>query len=270
MKKDIKTDLIIDAERKDMNRGGENITKSENNNSQEDFKENEAESLVISDIELDDLVGEVLSMEMEGLDEEDNQDGSLTPEEIEAAAEKNLKLVHKAASLYAKDTTEHDEFFSVALIGYTKALQKYDKNISRFSTFAMKCMTNEMNQFLRKDKNHQSNVSTEKSIYENGEGGEFTMGDSLNAEDYGQKSCDEIVIINQDVQILLNSIEKLNAKEQFIIKNRFGVGGGGILTQSEVAEHLKTSQANISKMETMILAKLKKHMRGRMNSPEFE
>ena len=62
-------------------------------------------------------------------------------------------------------------------------------------------------------------------------------------------------------KLLLNAVNKLNNREQTIIRLRFGLDNdGNEMTQKEVAEKLGISQSYISRLEKKIMRQLKKEM----------
>ena len=61
-------------------------------------------------------------------------------------------------------------------------------------------------------------------------------------------------------QLLYSSLNKLNPREQYIMKLRFGLDGNEEKTQKEVAELLGISQSYISRIEKKILGRMKKDL----------
>lgn len=66
--------------------------------------------------------------------------------------QKDLNLIRKIAWSYVHTTgLEFEELFSVAALGYTKALNSFNPNKSCFSTWAWTNMSHELNDFLSKE-----------------------------------------------------------------------------------------------------------------------
>ena len=59
---------------------------------------------------------------------------------------------------------------------------------------------------------------------------------------------------------MYSSLNKLNPREQYIMKLRFGLDGNEEKTQKEVAEMLGISQSYISRIEKKILGRMKKDL----------
>ena len=59
-------------------------------------------------------------------------------------------------------------------------------------------------------------------------------------------------------ELLKKSLQNLTAREQKIMRMRFGLDGGEEMTQKDVADSLGISQSYISRLEKKIIAKLKK------------
>lgn len=66
----------------------------------------------------------------------------------------DLNLIRKIAWSYARTTTgiEFDELFSIAAIGYSKALNTHDPEQSCFSTWTWINMTRQLNDFISSQK----------------------------------------------------------------------------------------------------------------------
>ena len=92
--------------------------------------------------------------------------------------EDNMKLVYLIVS---KDypTYIHDEdIISTGLLGLCKAAEKFDESKGKFSTYAGRCIRNEINQEFIRRKPHASVVSLDGII-----GEDTTLGDMIVGED---------------------------------------------------------------------------------------
>ena len=61
-------------------------------------------------------------------------------------------------------------------------------------------------------------------------------------------------------QLLCCALSRLTAREQRIMKMRYGLEGGREMTQKEVADQLGISQSYISRLEKRILSRLQNEM----------
>lgn len=190
----------------------------------------------------------------------------LTTEEKNRCAEENMQLIHYAASRFKNYPVSHDELFSIALVGFTNALEHFqnDKN-TKFSTFAMKCMNNEILHSLRSETKHIKNsILSGTAIYTDNAGNSLTVEDTISTEMSNDGSVEDKILLSEDHGILMTILETLTEKEQEIITRRYGINCTPE-TQSQIAESLDMSQANISKIEQGILKKLYTRMRGRVS-----
>ena len=90
-------------------------------------------------------------------------------------------------------------------------------------------------------------ISTDKN------GNELELEDILSDDSDMAEEC----ALNNVIEITMKTIDSvLTEEEKFIIKSRFGIQCEQ-MTQSQIAEMINMSQANISKKEKGIIQKLK-------------
>ena len=121
--------------------------------------------------------------------------------------EDNLNLVYNIVHKYF-DYGNKEDFISEGYIGLIKAADKYDKAKQiRFSTFACRCIYNEISRYLCVQnydcrKANTDTISMDSTIYDNNK--KLTFKDLLEyEEDYSVAN----------VNYLLNLIDKLNVKD---------------------------------------------------------
>jgi RNA polymerase sporulation-specific sigma factor len=189
--------------------------------------------------------------------------GSLSTEEKDILAAKNIPLIHSIVKRFANTGIEYSELLSAGLVGYAKGLQTFmkGKNV-KFSTYAYRCIKNEILYFLRREKRHKDNdVSLSKPMSTDKNGNVMTVDSTISTEDMGARSVEEEIEMNETVKIMLEVIDTyLTPTEALIIKSRYGVGGVKPKTQKEIADEIGMSQANVSKLEKGISDKIKKIM----------
>ena len=190
----------------------------------------------------------------------DNDDLKLTKEERETYTEENLGLVKFVAKKFSNTGIEEDELVSVALEGYTKALNKYRKNKkTKFTTYAHKCMFNEILAYLRKEKKWGENVTSLNAPISSDKNGNVLDLEKIIKDD-GEKQLDEVVI-DKDISVLIvEALDVLNDMERYITMHRFGICGKEEKTQKAIAAELDISQAYVSKLEKDCLTKMKKYI----------
>lgn len=194
----------------------------------------------------------------------------LTPEEKNKLAEENFNIIHYVAKSFSNTGLGHDELVSIGSVGFVKALNTYtEKKGAKFSTYAVVCVRNEILHFLRKEKKHVDNtVLSGNTVYSDGEGGVLTIEDTLSNEMNDEAFVEDVILLNEDIEILMNAIRKLPKRDQFIIINRYGIGGRKVMTQEEIGKTLGMSQANVSKLEQNIIKELNSLLKGKIDIEE--
>lgn len=211
------------------------------------------------DIDIDELEDDNLDEIITG-DIIDEESLYLTYEEKEELAEKDEKLVQYMAKRFINTGISEDELIGIAYEGYVKALNMYKKNKkTKFSTYACKCMGNEILCFLRKEKKWTDNVTSMHAPI-----GVDKNGNALDLEkvlkEESSKALDDMVISKDIDALILESLSVLNETEKIITIYRFGLGGVEEKTQKTIAQELGISQAYVSKLEKDCLVKIKKYI----------
>lgn len=212
----------------------------------------------------------------------------------------NLKLVLAMVQRFAHRTDNMDDLFQIGCVGLIKAIENFDlKHEVRFSTYAVPMIMGEMRRYLRdnqmirvsrqlKDMAYHALKIKEELIQKHGcepSNAELASalgvsekeidecfeavgtvlsifepvynddGDALYLLDQIQDEKDEIDHLMQ-MMSLKDSMKSLTAKEAEIIKKRYY----DERTQTEIAEELGISQAQVSRIEKSALSALKKNM----------
>lgn len=191
----------------------------------------------------------------------------LTTEEKNQIAEENYPLIFYVVKLFQTAGISYDELVSISMVGYAKALNAFDteRNV-KFSTYAINCMRNEILFFLRKEKGHLKNDISMNLVLSTDKNGNFlSLEETVSGIDYNENTLEEDVLISDDVKLLNLAITHLTPKEQYILTYRYGLNGGVVKTQREIADHIGMSQANVSKLEKNILDKVRRILRDRYN-----
>ena len=180
--------------------------------------------------------------------------------------EHNLRLVAYIVKKHYSDSREQDDLVSIGTIGLIRAVETFkpDKQIT-FSTYATKCIDNQIKMYFRKIKHRQSEVYLDAPIEEDKEGNQLTIADI-----FKDMACvaDE-VDLRIDLQKLYRYInESLDEREKLILCKRYGLNctTGHVesaMTQREVAEKLGISRSYVSRIEKKALQKLAKRFEER-------
>ena len=178
------------------------------------------------------------------------------PEAKNILIERNLRLVAHVVKKYQGLDEDMDDLISIGTIGLIKAISTFDaKKSVRLSTYAARCIDNELLMMLRTKKKYAKEVSLYEPIGTDKEGNEINLLDIMEApsvdiiEDYSTR---------QDVLHLLACLKKaLSPKEYQVICRRYGLFGEEELTQREIAQELSISRSYVSRIEKNALQKLK-------------
>ena len=172
--------------------------------------------------------------------------------------EHNLRLVVYIAKKFENTGIGLEDLTSIGTIGLIKAIHTYktDKNI-KLATYASRCIENEILMQIRKSSNRRLEISMDEPLNTDWDGNELLLSDVLGTdEDTVYKNIEA----SEDSKIIKEAINKLNKREQTIIKMRFGLDGKEEKTQKEVADILGISQSYISRLEKKIIKRLKKEI----------
>lgn len=170
--------------------------------------------------------------------------------------EHNLRLVAHIVKKYYTATNEQDDLVSVGTIGLIKAVDTFDANKGiRLSSYAARCIENEILMFFRNCKKFAQDVSMNEPIDTDKDGNALVLMDVMATED--------LIVEELDTKIQLEKMyryieEVLSEREKIIVKLRYGIGGKAPLTQREVASRLNISRSYVSRIEKKALKTLKK------------
>lgn len=170
----------------------------------------------------------------------------------------NLRLVAHIVKKYS-GSGEADDLLSVGSIGLIKAINsfEYDKG-TQLSTYAARCIENEILMLLRVNKKHKNVMSLQETLGEENSENDVELINMIPSNDEDLFVTVEDNILNDKVLKIINN--KLPKREAEIIKLRYGVNGQTAYTQREVANKLNISRSYISRLETKALNTIKKEI----------
>ncbi len=169
----------------------------------------------------------------------------------------NMRLVAHVTKKYAISEEESEELISIGTIGLIKAVSSFKHDFgSRFATYAIRCIENEILMYYRIRKKERYDVSLFEPIGSDKEGNQIQLLDVIEGSEFDVlKEIEK----NEDINKLMKNIDTiLDSRELFIIKSRYGVMGQRKLTQNQIAETLGISRSYVSRIEKKALEKLKK------------
>ena len=172
--------------------------------------------------------------------------------------ERNLRLVVYIARRFENTGVNLEDLISIGTIGLIKAIGTYrrDKNI-KLATYASRCIENEILMHIRKISGQKAEVSLDEPINMDYDGNELLLSDILGTdEDMILRPLEDDV----DLCVLRQALSELPKREREIVLMRYGLYGYKELTQKEVAEKLGISQSYISRLEKLIMLRLRKEL----------
>lgn len=171
----------------------------------------------------------------------------------------NLRLVAHIVKKY-NTAGEADDLISVGSIGLIKAINsfQYGKN-TQFSTYAARCIENEILMLIRVGKKHQNVLSLGESLGRDKDGNEICLMDIVPNVEHDVIEEVENNILTEKLLKLIKEV--LTDREYEIISLRYGVGGKPAYTQREVAEKLGISRSYISRLEKKSLDLIKNYVK---------
>ena len=170
--------------------------------------------------------------------------------------EHNMRLVAHIVKKYSS-TQEADDLISVGCIGLIKAINSFEaEKGATLSTYAARCIENEILMLMRANKKHQAVDSLDESVGLDKDDNDVTLLETIPEDD------PERVFNTVNNTILLEEInkimkEELSEREYYVITNRYGLNGMPAYTQREVADMLNISRSYISRIEKKALNVLK-------------
>lgn len=167
--------------------------------------------------------------------------------------EHNLRLVaHIVKKFDSKDNT--DDLISIGTIGLIKGIDSYKNNKqTRITTYAARCIQNELLMHFRSNKKQGITVSLNDAIGFDKEGNEINLIDVI--KDKQRDLFDDLEIKN-NVALLNKYLKILNAREKEIVIKRYGLYNTKERTQKEIAKELKISRSYVSRIEKRALTKM--------------
>ncbi len=218
----------------------------------------------------------------------------------EDLANGNLKLVLSILKMFNKTDENMDDLFQIGCVGLLKAIDNFDPSYGvKFSTYCVPMIQGEVRRYIRDNNSIRVSRSVKDLAYKSLKlkeelllSGKDTSIEELariqgvtpyevvNALEARRSTvsifdpiysdggdtiflCDQIEdkkVRNTDLDIKMsldNAISDLNDREQYILDQRFIIGK----TQTEIAEELGISQAQISRIEKNAIDSLKKTLR---------
>ena len=173
----------------------------------------------------------------------------------EILIERNLRLVAHIAKKYQNVDEEMEDLISIGTIGLIKAVSSFDSSKGKLSTYASRCIDNELLMLLRSKKKTSKEVSLYEPIGTDKEGNEINLLDIIESEQVDVIGRMEFAVNLKKLGKILQNLEE---REKEIIFLRYGLATGKEVTQREIGEKLGISRSYVSRIEKRALNKLRK------------
>ena len=173
----------------------------------------------------------------------------------EILIERNLRLVAHIAKKYQNVDEEMEDLISIGTIGLIKAVSSFDSSKGKLSTYASRCIDNELLMLLRSKKKTSKEVSLYEPIGTDKEGNEINLLDIIESEQVDVIGRMEFAVNLKKLGKILQNLEE---REKEIIFLRYGLATGKEVTQREIGEKLGISRSYVSLIEKRALNKLRK------------
>ena len=199
--------------------------------------------------------------------------GPLSPEEEQACIEQmgrgepqakeklivhNLRLVAHIAKKYASSRTDGDDLVSIGTICLMKAVNTFRPESGKLTSYASRCIENEILMHLRSEKKRRNTVSLNDPIGADADGNEVRLMDLLDAGDEG---VDEKVERRVEARRALEALEgRLEPREKQVILLRYALADGVQRPQHDVGKILGISRSYVSRIEKQALEKIRRAM----------
>lgn len=168
--------------------------------------------------------------------------------------EHNLRLVAHIVKKYDNVQIDQDDLISIGTIGLIKGIDTFsNKNGTRLTTYAARCIENEILMHFRSDKKNAKNISINEKVGFDKDGNEISFLDILktpNPDYIGD------ITLKDNIKLLYKYIEILSDREKEIIIKRYGLFNTKEQTQKEIAKEFKISRSYVSRIEKRALTKI--------------
>lgn len=168
--------------------------------------------------------------------------------------EHNLRLVAHIVKKYDIKKEQTEDLISIGTIGLIKAVDSFKPEKGhKLTTYASRCIENEILMYLRSSKNYFQNVSLNDPIATDKDGSEITLIDAISSP---EENIIDDMIVEDNIARLKAYIHVLDARELEIITKRFGLYGQEEQTQREIAKQLGISRSYVSRIEKRAFMKI--------------
>ena len=159
----------------------------------------------------------------------------------DALIEHNLRLVAHIAKKYQGGALDADDMVSIGAIGLIKAVNTFRPEAGKLTTYASRCIENEILMQLRAGRKARLTVQLDDPIGTD--------------KDEVSDAAETAIEASRALRLLQTPL--LDARERRVLQMRYGLLDGAPRPQHEVAKALGLSRSYISRIEKKALEKLR-------------
>lgn len=157
--------------------------------------------------------------------------------------EHNMRLIVHVARKYKIPGCTFDDLISIGSIGLIKAVRSYDMNAgTSLSTYAARCIENELLMSLRQSKKQQGDVSLDEPLGTDRDGNAVSFADLLGTS---PDLVEEEVRRRITLSGVRRALPTLPARERLVLSLRYGLKDGTVHPQHEIAKMLGISRSYV-------------------------
>lgn len=166
----------------------------------------------------------------------------------------NLRLVAHIVKKYCALPGDAEDLISIGTIGLIKAVSSFDSTKQvRFSTYASRCIENEIRMHLRRERKAPLTLSMQEPIQTSKDGSHLTVLDVVPDDFLLDEDCE----CREESSRLRTLVQQLTGRERQVILLRYGLSGQPPLTQQQVAQLLGISRSYVSRIEKAAVQELR-------------
>ena len=192
----------------------------------------------------------------------------------EKLIEHNLRLVAHIVRKYYSQNKNQEDLSSIGSIGLIKAIDTFNiSNGARFTTYAGKCIQNEILMYFRTQKKTGAEISINETIDVDKDGNPLTYEDVLCTEDHIAEELFTKISSARAVEFIMKELED-RERYQTVYSRELGSAAAptaGLhftnellevpLTQREIAKEMGISRSYVSRIEKGALQKIAEYLR---------
>lgn len=168
--------------------------------------------------------------------------------------EHNLRLVAHIVKKFDNAASDTDDLISIGTIGLIKGIDSYKKSKStKITTYAARCIENEILMYFRSNKKNGLTVSLNDSIGYDKDGNEISLLEVIKDD---APDITDALHVKENVRLLEDYIKVLTPREREILIKRYGLLNEEEQTQKEISKKLNISRSYVSRIEKRALTKI--------------